>query len=36
MFYQTNLELINMANNLKAWIGDKKIKKLIKRPKTKW
>ena len=36
MFYQTNLELINMANNLKAWIGEKKIKKLIKRPKTKW
>jgi uncharacterized protein (TIGR02722 family) len=36
MFYQTNLELINMANNLKAWIGEKKIKKLIKRPKAKW
>ena len=36
MFYQTNLELINMANNLKAWIGDKKIKKLIKRAKAKW
>ena len=36
MFYQTNLELINMANNIKAWIGEKKIKKLIKRSKTKW
>jgi hypothetical protein len=36
MFYQTNLELINMANNLKVWVGDKKIKKLIKRPKAKW
>jgi uncharacterized protein (TIGR02722 family) len=34
MFYQTNLELIDMANNLKTWIGEKKIKKLIKRPKT--
>jgi uncharacterized protein (TIGR02722 family) len=36
MFYQTNLELINMANNLKAWVGEKKIKKLIKRAKAKW
>jgi hypothetical protein len=36
MFYQTNLELINMANNIKVWIGEKKIKKLIKRSKTKW
>jgi len=35
MYYQTNLELIDMANNLKAWIGEKKIKKLIKRPKLK-
>jgi uncharacterized protein (TIGR02722 family) len=36
MFYQTNLELVNMANNLKAWVGEKKIKKLIKRSKTRW
>jgi uncharacterized protein (TIGR02722 family) len=36
MFYQTNLELINMANNLKVWVGEKKIKKLIERPKAKW
>jgi hypothetical protein len=36
MFYQVNLELIDMANNLKAWIGEKKIKKLIKKPKVKW
>ena len=35
MFYQTNLELINMANNIKVWVGEKKIKKLIKRPKAK-
>jgi uncharacterized protein (TIGR02722 family) len=35
MFYQTNLELINMANNLKVWVGEKKIKKLIKRSKAK-
>jgi uncharacterized protein (TIGR02722 family) len=36
MFYQANLELIDMANNLKAWVGEKKIKKLIKRPKATW
>jgi len=36
MFYQTNLELVNMANNIKVWVGEKKIKKLIKRPKAKW
>jgi hypothetical protein len=36
MFYQTNLELINMANNIKVWIGEKKIKKLIKKKKLKW
>jgi hypothetical protein len=35
VFYQTNLELIDMANNVKAWIGEKKIKKLIKRPRMK-
>lgn len=36
MFYQVNLELIDMENNLKVWIGDKKIKKLIKRSKVTW
>ena len=36
MYYQTNLELIDMANNIKVWIGEKKIKKLIKKPKVKW
>lgn len=36
MFYQTNLELIDMANNLKVWVGENKIKKLIKRPKATW
>ncbi len=29
MFYQVDLELIDLENNRKAWIGDKKIKKLI-------
>jgi uncharacterized protein (TIGR02722 family) len=36
MYYQTDLELINMANNVKAWIGQKKIKKVIKRSRAKW
>jgi uncharacterized protein (TIGR02722 family) len=36
MYYQTNLELIDMATNVKVWIGEKKIKKLIKKQKVKW
>jgi uncharacterized protein (TIGR02722 family) len=36
MFYQTNLELVDMSNNVKAWIGEKKIKKLIKKSRFKW
>ncbi|UCH20582.1 MAG: penicillin-binding protein activator LpoB [Deltaproteobacteria bacterium] len=36
MYYQTNLELIDMSTNIKVWIGEKKIKKLIKKPKVKW
>jgi len=36
MYYQVNLELIAMANNIKAWVGEKKIKKLIKKPKLSW
>jgi uncharacterized protein (TIGR02722 family) len=35
MFYQSNLELVNMATNVKAWIGEKKIKKLIKKSRFK-
>lgn len=30
-FYQVNLELIDIQSNRKAWIGEKKIKKLVKR-----
>jgi penicillin-binding protein activator len=30
-YYQINLELIDVENNRKAWIGDKKIKKLVQR-----
>lgn len=35
-FYTVNLELINVESNNKAWIGNKKIKKLIERSKVKW
>jgi len=31
MFYQVNLELIAIETNKKVWIGDKKIKKFIKK-----
>ena len=36
VFYQTDLELIDIENNEKAWIGTKKIKKGISQGKTKW
>ena len=36
MYYQVNLELIAMANNIKVWVGEKKIKKLIKKPGLSW
>ncbi|MCD6413564.1 MAG: penicillin-binding protein activator LpoB [Elusimicrobia bacterium] len=32
-FYQVELELINIETNEKAWIGQKKIKKLVKKSK---
>ncbi len=35
-FYTVNLELINVESNNKAWIGNKKIKKMIARNKVKW
>ena len=35
VFYQVDLELINIENNKKVWIGDKKIKKYVKRSKLK-
>jgi hypothetical protein len=31
MFYQVNLEIIDLESNMKVWIGEKKIKKFIKR-----
>ncbi len=36
VYYQVNLELINLGTNQKAWIGEKKIKKYIERPSTKF
>jgi len=34
-FYQVNLELVSIKDNRKVWIGDKKIKKLIKNSKLR-
>lgn len=33
IFYQANLELIHLETNKKAWIGEKQIKKYVKRAK---
>ena len=33
-YYQVNLELVNMESNRKAWVGEKKIKKLISQSGT--
>jgi penicillin-binding protein activator len=35
-FYQVDLELMNVENNEKAWIGNKKIKKQVKQRRMKW
>ncbi|MBI4682716.1 MAG: penicillin-binding protein activator LpoB [Nitrospirae bacterium] len=35
IFYQTNLELIDIATHKKAWIGEKKIKKFVERSHLK-
>ena len=36
VFYQTDLELINIETNEKVWVGTKKIKKGISRDNRKW
>ncbi len=36
VFYQTDLELIDVESMEKVWIGTKKIKKEISKDKTKW
>lgn len=35
LFYVVNLELIDMTKNTKAWIGTKKIKKVVERDKVR-
>jgi penicillin-binding protein activator len=35
-FYQVNLELINIETNKKAWIGEKKIKKVVEQSGSKF
>ncbi len=35
MFYQVDLEMVDMVNNRKVWIGQKKIKKVISKNKLK-
>lgn len=35
-FYQVDLTLISMADNRKVWLGQKKIKKLIKNPSIRY
>ena len=36
MLYQVNLELIQLETNVKAWIGQKEIKKVVKRSRLSW
>ncbi|MCX7956798.1 MAG: penicillin-binding protein activator LpoB [Endomicrobia bacterium] len=35
-YYQVELELVKILTNEKVWIGQKKIKKLVEKPKTKF
>jgi hypothetical protein len=35
-YYQIDLTLISMADNRKLWVGQKKIKKVVKRPGLRW
>lgn len=35
VFYQVNLELVDMTSNRKVWIGEKKIKKYVERARYK-
>jgi penicillin-binding protein activator len=36
VFYQVNMELIELETHKKVWIGDKKIKKFVERSETKF
>lgn len=35
-YYQIDLTLINMADNRKVWVGQKKIKKMVKQAGLRW
>lgn len=35
-YYQIDLTLISMADNRKVWVGQKKIKKFVTKPKFRW
>lgn len=35
-YYQIDLTLISMADNRKVWVGQKKIKKLVRQPGLRW
>jgi len=35
-FYQVDLEIVHLETNEKVWIGDKKIKKTVKKRSSKW
>lgn len=34
IFYQVDLEMVDLANNVKAWFGQKKIKKVVERKRV--
>lgn len=36
VFYTVNLELVNVENNQKVWIGNKQIRKMIERSSVRW
>lgn len=36
VFYQVDMELVNIESNEKVWMGSKEIKKFIEQKKTKW
>ena len=36
IFYQVDLEMVHLETNEKVWMGDKKIKKYIKKRSVKW
>ncbi len=36
VFYQVNLELVDLESNTKVWLGDKKIKKSIEQKRYNW